>query len=169
MFKLIVPDGINMRLDKFLSENLDHLSRSKIQNLISNGNVTINDKEQKSSFRLTENESIAVYIDEEEESTDNHLAQEIPLTIIYEDDDILVIDKQAGLVVHPGKGMDDNTLLNGLMYYTSSLSDINGPSRLGIVHRLDKDTSGIMVIAKTNSAHRFIAKQFEKRSVKKHI
>ena len=167
MVKLIVPDGINMRLDKFLSENLDHLSRSKIQNLISNGNVTINDKEKKSSFRLTGNESIAVYIDEKEESTDNHLAQEIPLTIIYEDDDILVIDKQAGLVVHPGKGMDDNTLLNGLMYYTSSLSDINGSSRLGIVHRLDKDTSGIMVIAKTNSAHRFIAKQFEKRSVKK--
>ena len=75
MVKLIVPDGINMRLDKFLSENLDHLSRSKIQNLISNGNVIINDKEQKSSFRLTGNESIAVYIDEKEESTDNHLAQ----------------------------------------------------------------------------------------------
>jgi len=167
MFKLIVPDGINMRLDKYLSENLDHLSRSKIQNLISNGNVTINDKEQKSSFRLTGNESITIYIDEEEESTDNHLAQEIPLTIIYEDDEILVIDKQAGLVVHPGAGVNDNTLLNGLMYYTSSLSDINGPSRLGIVHRLDKDTSGIMVIAKTNSAHTYISEQFEKRNVKK--
>jgi 23S rRNA pseudouridine1911/1915/1917 synthase len=154
-----------MRLDKYLSENLDQLSRSKIQNLINDGKVMINGEQEKSSYRLNGNESIVVYLDEDETSTKNHVAQEIPLTIIHEDDDILIIDKQAGLVVHPGTGMNDNTLLNGLLYYTSSLSDINGPSRLGIVHRLDKDTSGIMVVAKTNSAHKYIAEQFEKRNI----
>ena len=165
MFTLIVPNSINMRLDKYLSENLDQLSRSKIQNLINDGKVMINGEQEKSSYRLNGNESIVVYLDEDETSTNNHVAQEIPLTIIHEDDDILIIDKQAGLVVHPGTGMNDNTLLNGLLYYTSSLSDINGPSRLGIVHRLDKDTSGIMVVAKTNSAHKYIAEQFEKRNI----
>ena len=165
MFTLIVPNSINMRLDKYLSENLDQLSRSKIQNLINDGKVMINGEQEKSSYRLNGNESIVVYLDEDETSTKNHVAQEIPLTIIHEDDDILIIDKQAGLVVHPGTGMNDNTLLNGLLYYTSSLSDINGPSRLGIVHRLDKDTSGIMVVAKTNSAHKYIAEQFEKRNI----
>ena len=167
MFTLIVPNSINMRLDKYLSENLDQLSRSKIQNLINDGKVMINGEQEKSSYRLNGNESIVVYLDEDETSTKNHVAQEIPLTIIHEDDDILIIDKQAGLVVHPGTGMNDNTLLNGLLYYTSSLSDINGPSRLGIVHRLDKDTSGIMVVAKTNSAHKHIAEQFEKRNILK--
>lgn len=165
MFTLIVPNSINMRLDKYLSENLDQLSRSKIQNLINDGKVMINGEQEKSSYRLNGNESIVVYLDEDETSTKNHVAQEILLTIIHEDDDILIIDKQAGLVVHPGTGMNDNTLLNGLLYYTSSLSDINGPSRLGIVHRLDKDTSGIMVVAKTNSAHKYIAEQFEKRNI----
>jgi len=154
-----------MRLDKYLSENLDQLSRSKIQHLINDGKVMINGEQEKSSYRLNGNESIVIYLDEHEKSTNNHVAQEIPLAIIHEDEDILIIDKQAGLVVHPGTGMKDNTLLNGLMYYTSSLSDINGPSRLGIVHRLDKDTSGIMVVAKTNSAHKYIAEQFEKRNI----
>ena len=165
MFTLIVPNSINMRLDKYLSENLDQISRSKIQNLINDGKVMINGEQEKSSYRLNGNESIVVYFDNNEISTNNHIAQEIPLTIIHEDDDILIIDKQAGLVVHPGTGMVDNTLLNGLLYHTSSLSNVNGPSRLGIVHRLDKDTSGIMVVAKTNSAHRFIAEQFEKRKI----
>ena len=165
MFTLIVPNSINMRLDKYLSENLDQISRSKIQNLINDGKVMINGEQEKSSYRLNGNESIVVYFDNNEISTNNHIAQEIPLTIIHEDDDILIIDKQAGLVVHPGTGMVDNTLLNGLLYHTSSLSNVNGPSRLGIVHRLDKDTSGIMVVAKTNSAHKFIAEQFEKRKI----
>ena len=165
MFTLIVPNSINMRLDKYLSENLDQISRSKIQSLINDGKVMINGEQEKSSYRLNGNESIVVYFDNNEISTNNHIAQEIPLTIIHEDDDILIIDKQAGLVVHPGTGIVDNTLLNGLLYHTSSLSNVNGPSRLGIVHRLDKDTSGIMVVAKTNSAHRFIAEQFEKRKI----
>ena len=165
MFTLIVPNSINMRLDKYLSENLDQISRSKIQNLINDGKVMINGEQEKSSYRLNGNESIVVYFDNNEISTNNHIAQEIPLTIIHEDDDILIIDKQAGLVVHPGTGMVDNTLLNGLLYHTSSLSNVNGPSRLGIVHRLDKDTSGIMVVAKKNSAHKFIAEQFEKRKI----
>tara|TARA_B110000438_G_scaffold232632_1_gene228392 strand:- start:47 stop:1009 length:963 start_codon:yes stop_codon:yes gene_type:complete len=167
MATLIVPSSINMRLDKYLSEQFDHFSRSKIQSLISDGKVTINGLKEKSSYRLNGNESIVVYYEKCDNSTNNHIAQEIPLNIIFEDDDILIIDKQSGLGVHPGTGMNDNTLLNGLMYYTSSLSDINGPSRLGIVHRLDKETSGVMVVAKTNFAHKHIAKQFEKRNVLK--
>ena len=170
MLTLVVPNSINMRLDKYLSENLDHLSRSKIQTLINDGKVTINDRKEKSSFRLSGNESIVIYYKEYDNSTNNHVAQNIPLTIIHEDDDLLIIDKQPGLVVHPGTGVSDNTLLNGLMYYTSSLSDINGSSRLGIVHRLDKETSGIMIVAKTNLAHKHIAEQFEKRKIiKKYV
>ena len=152
-----------MRLDKYLSENIDYLSRSKIQGLINDGKVTINGENEKSSYKLNGDESIVIYYDESNESKNIHLPQEIPLNIIYEDEQILIIDKQPGLVVHPGNGINDNTLLNGLMYYTKSLSDINGPLRLGIVHRLDKDTSGIMIIAKTNFAHTHIAQQFEKR------
>ena len=95
-----------------------------------------------------------IYYEEKNESKNIHLPQEIPLNIIYEDEQILIIDKQPGLVVHPGNGINDNTLLNGLMYYTKSLSDINGPLRLGIVHRLDKDTSGLILIAKNNISPR---------------
>ena len=156
-----------MRLDKYLSENIDYLSRSKIQGLINDGKVTINGENEKSSYKLNGDESIVIYYEENNESKNIHLPQEIPLNIIYEDEQILIIDKQPGLVVHPGSGINDNTLLNGLMYYTKSLSDINGPLRLGIVHRLDKDTSGIMIIAKTNFAHTHIAQQFEKRKVSK--
>ena len=116
-----------MRLDKYLSENIDYLSRSKIQGLINDGKVTINGENEKSSYKLNGDESIVIYYEENNESKNIHLPQEIPLNIIYEDEQILIIDKQPGLVVHPGSGINDNTLLNGLMYYTKSLSDINGP------------------------------------------
>ena len=91
MFTLVVPNSINMRLDKYLSENLDHLSRSKIQTLINDGKVTINDRKEKSSYRLSGNESIVIYHKEYDNSTNNHVAQNIPLTIIHEDDDLLII------------------------------------------------------------------------------
>ena len=103
-----------MRLDKYLSENIDYLSRSKIQGLINDGKVTINGENEKSSYKLNGDESIVIYYEENNESKNIHLPQEIPLNIIYEDEQILIIDKQPGLVVHPGNGINDNTLLNGL-------------------------------------------------------
>ena len=167
MVNLTVPSSINMRLDRYLSKQLVDYSRSQIQAMIQNGKVMIDGRKEKSSYRLQGSEAIVVDPIQSQPSPVIIEPQDIPLSIIYEDDAILVIDKQSGLVVHPGTGQKDNTLVNGLMFYTSVLSDINGSNRPGIVHRLDQDTSGMMVIAKTNLAHRKIAKQFENKQVKK--
>ena len=167
MVNLTASSGINMRLDKYLSEQLVDYSRSQIQAMIQDGKVMIDGRKEKSSYRLQGSEAIVVDPIQSQPSPVIIEPQDIPLSIIYEDDAILVIDKQSGLVVHPGTGQKDNTLVNGLMFYTSALSDINGSNRPGIVHRLDQDTSGMMVIAKTNLAHRKIAKQFENKQVKK--
>ena len=170
MVSLTVPSSIDMRLDKFLSEQLVDYSRSQIQTMIQDGKIIIDGRKEKSSYRLQGHEAIVVNPVQFQTSPEIIEPQNIPLSIVYEDDDILVINKQPGLVVHPGTGVKDNTLVNGLMFYTSSLSDINGLTRPGIIHRLDRDTSGVMVVAKTNLAHRKIAEQFEnKRVVKTYI
>ena len=167
MVNLTASSGINMRLDKYLSEQLVDYSRSQIQVMIQDGKVMIDGRKEKSSYRLQGSEAIVVDPIQSQPSPVIIEPQDIPLSIVYEDDAIIVIDKQSGLVVHPGTGQKDNTLVNGLMFYTSSLSDINGSNRPGIVHRLDQDTSGVMVVAKTNFAHRKIAEQFENKQVKK--
>ena len=167
MVNLTASSGINMRLDKYLSEQLVDYSRSQIQAMIQDGKVMIDGRKEKSSYRLQGSEAIVVDPIQSQPSPVIIEPQDIPLSIVYEDDAIIVIDKQSGLVVHPGTGQKDNTLVNGLMFYTSALSDIYGLTRPGIVHRLDRDTSGVMVIAKTNLAHRKIAKQFENKQVKK--
>ena len=167
MVNLTASSGINMRLDKYLSEQLVDYSRSQIQAMIQDGKVMIDGRKEKSSYRLQGSEAIVVDPIQSQPYPVIIEPQDIPLSIVYEDDAIIVIDKQSGLVVHPGTGQKDNTLVNGLMFYTSALSDINGSNRPGIVHRLDQDTSGVMVIAKTNLAHRKIAKQFENKQVKK--
>ena len=167
MVNLTASSGINMRLDKYLSEQLVDYSRSQIQVMIQDGKVMIDGRKEKSSYRLQGSEAIVVDPIQSQPSPVIIEPQDIPLSIVYEDDSIIVIDKQSGLVVHPGTGQKDNTLVNGLMFYTSSLSDINGSNRPGIVHRLDQDTSGVMVVAKTNFAHRKIAEQFENKQVKK--
>ena len=167
MVNLTASSGINMRLDKYLSEQLVDYSRSQIQAMIQDGKVMIDGRKEKSSYRLQGSEAIVVDPIQSQPSPVIIEPQDIPLSIVYEDDAIIVIDKQSGLVVHPGTGQKDNTLVNGLMFYTSALSDIYGLIRPGIVHRLDRDTSGVMVIAKTNLAHRKIAKQFENKQVKK--
>jgi len=167
MVNLTVPSSTDMRLDKYLSEQLGDYSRSQIQAMIQDGKIMIDGRKEKSSYRLQGSEAIVVDPIQSQPSTVIIEPQDIPLSIVYEDDAILVIDKQSGLVVHPGTGEKDNTLVNGLMFYTSALSDINGSTRPGIVHRLDRDTSGVMVIAKTNLAHRKIAKQFENKQVTK--
>ena len=167
MVNLTASSGINMRLDKYLSEQLVDYSRSQIQAMIQDGKVMIDGRKEKSSYRLQGSEAIVVDPIQSQPAPVIIEPQDIPLSIVYEDDAIIVIDKQSGLVVHPGTGQKDNTLVNGLMFYTSALSDIYGLTRPGIVHRLDRDTSGVMVIAKTNLAHRKIAKQFENKQVKK--
>ena len=167
MVNLTASSGINMRLDKYLSEQLVDYSRSQIQAMIQDGKVMIDGRKEKSSYRLQGSEAIVVDPIQSQPAPVIIEPQDIPLSIVYEDNAIIVIDKQSGLVVHPGTGQKDNTLVNGLMFYTSALSDIYGLTRPGIVHRLDRDTSGVMVIAKTNLAHRKIAKQFENKQVKK--
>lgn len=163
-------DQINdtkLRLDKFLDVKLVEYSRTQIQSWIKSGFVLVNNISVKASYTLELNDIISVQIPVKKNNTQSLKAQDIGIEIIYEDESIAVINKPAGLVVHPGAGNKDGTLANGLLYYFDSLSEVNGKTRPGIVHRLDADTSGVMVIAKTNQAHYYIANQFQNRQVKK--
>ena len=154
-----------MRLDKFLTENLKNLSRSQIKKIIISKNIKINKKQIiASSEKIKENDLIEVYIPEKK--TDYIKPKKINLDIIYEDEDIIVINKNSGLIVHPGAGNKDETLVNGLLYlYKNNLSNLNGEFRPGIVHRIDKDTSGIIVVAKNNHAHALLSEQFSKHTI----
>lgn len=142
-------------------------SRTQIQKYILSGYILVDGKPQPVSFKLHGGEQIEINIEEEIITDDKIIPQNIPLDIIYEDNEIVLVNKPAGMVVHPGSGNPDGTLANALAYHFSELSDVNSPLRPGIVHRLDMDTSGIIVVAKTNFAHIKIAEQFEKRLVKK--
>ena len=154
-----------MRLDKFLTENLKNLSRSQIKKIIVSKNIKINKKQIiASSEKIKENDLIEVNIPEKK--TDYIKPKKINLDIIYEDEDIIVINKNSGLIVHPGAGNKDETLVNGLLYlYKNNLSNLNGEFRPGIVHRIDKDTSGIIVVAKNNHAHALLSEQFSKHTI----
>jgi len=157
-----------MRLDLFLMQaclkyNLK-LSRSSIQKLIRQGSVYLNNQNAKAHYRLKGNETLKIRLEEKKSFT--LFAEDIPLDILYEDQDIIIINKPVGLVVHPAPGHYQHTLVNALLYHTQELSDIN-PDRPGIVHRLDKDTSGILVVAKNNNAHRHLAQQFARHSVRR--
>lgn len=161
----IVSDTENVRIDKYLSDNTEY-SREFIGKLIKNNLVTINGKSIKASKKLELNDEII--IKEEDYKEDNDIIPiKMDLDIVYEDDDIMVINKPSGLSVHPGSGNYTNTLVNGLMYYTKNLSDINGDIRPGIVHRIDKDTSGLLLIAKTNAAHNILADDFKEKKIKR--
>lgn len=156
-----------IRLDKYLSDQLIDLSRVRIQDLIRNGNVLVNGNQVKSSYRVCDGDEIHVDIIAVEQEPDHIIPEQMDLDIIYEDEDLAAVNKPAGLVVHPGKNNPQGTLANGLAHHFNNLSDINGVLRPGIVHRLDKDTSGIILVAKKNSSHMALAKQFEQRQVKK--
>lgn len=146
------------RLDKFLTRHIPEVSRSKIQQAVKEGRVLVDGQSVKANYKLKEDDHIWM---EYEEEVLEILSEEAPLDILYEDDDVLVLNKPSGLVVHPAPGHPDGTLVNRLLAHTSRLSDINGEFRPGIVHRLDKDTSGILVVAKTNEAHEDLAQQFK--------
>ena len=163
MEKLVVNVS-NERLDKYIASNTDY-SRSLVSKLIDNNYVLVNGKNEKGSYKVKENDEIEIldgYIEETEIEP-----VKMNLDIVYEDNDIMVINKPSGLTVHPGSGNKNNTLVNGLLEYTNNLSDVNGNERPGIVHRLDKDTSGLMLVAKTNKAHEILSKDFEKHDVKR--
>lgn len=163
--KVISAEESNIRLDKFLSKYLD-FSREYIKKLIMNDCVLVNDKKEKASYLVQMHDEILVQ-DEKftQESEIEPIRMDIP--IVYEDEDILVINKPSGLVVHPGSGNYQNTLVNGLLYYTKHLSDMGGVDRPGIVHRIDKDTSGLMMVAKTNKAHEILADDFKNKRIKR--
>ena len=153
------------RLDIFLSEKIDDLTRSNIKKIIKSSNVKINKKTAISSSKKVKTKdiiSIKLFI----KKLDKLSPSKIKLDVHYEDKDILILNKPKGMVVHPGAGNQENTLANALFYkYKNKLSDINGELRPGIVHRIDKDTSGLLVVAKNNSSHSKLGKQFSEHSI----
>ena len=152
------------RLDKYIADNTDY-SRALIGKMLDEY-ILVNDKKQKASYKVKENDVITIK-DGFKIDMNDIVPVHMDLDIVYEDDDIMVINKPSGLTVHPGSGNYDNTLVNGLLDYTNSLSDINGDLRPGIVHRLDKDTSGLMLVAKTNKAHEVLTTDFQNHDVKR--
>ena len=160
-------EKIGKRLDHYLLDNLTKYSRSRLQSFIRCGQILVNGNKCKTGYSLEMNDIIQVDLLKEESNLKKLIPENLNLTIIHEDESIVVINKPAGIIVHPGAGINSGTVANGLAYHFQKLSNINGDLRPGIVHRLDKDTSGVMVIAKTNSAHTFLADQFKDRKVKK--
>lgn len=158
------PDERGLRLDRFLSDRLPDLSRAYIQRLIDQGMVTVDGHRRKQTFKMTPGETIVVQVPPAEETALE--PEPIPLSVLYEDDDVLVIDKPAGLVVHPAPGHPTGTLVNALLHHVPGLS-VGGTNRPGIVHRLDKDTSGVMVIAKSDRGHAALRWQWSEQLVGK--
>lgn len=158
------PEDIGTRIDVFAAENSDALSRSGFKKLIAEGNVLVNDKAVKANYKLRKNDIVTLIIPESEPL--EIIPQNIPLDILYEDDDVIVINKPQGMVVHPAPGHYTDTLVNALLYHCGdSLSGINGVMRPGIVHRIDMDTSGVIMAAKNNNAHRSLAAQLAEHSI----
>ena len=157
-----VEDQAKERLDKYLTNYLEE-SRSYIIKMIKNGNVLVNGEEVSPHYEVRLDDVITVDKDYKEEV--NIEAEDIPLNIIYEDDDLIIINKPSGMVVHPGNGNESGTLVNALMHYTNKLSDVNGEVRPGIVHRIDKDTSGIMIVAKNNKAHEILSDMLSRHEI----
>ena len=154
----------DVRIDKYVTEHTDY-SRNLVLNLIKSGNILVNDNLVKPSYKVHTGDKIT--IKDVKMATDEITPWDYPLDIVYEDDDIIIVNKPSGMVVHPGAGNKDHTLVNALKYHTDKLSDINGIERLGIVHRIDKDTSGLIIVAKTNKAHEVLGEYFKSHSIKR--
>lgn len=162
----VTLDEDQMRLDQFLACLLSAQSRSYLQKIIKQGNVLVNGQKRKPASRVKLDDRVEVVLPEP--ISLNLIPEPIPLAVVYEDNQLLVLNKQAGLVVHPGAGCRQHTLVNALLHHCrEQLSGIGGVLRPGIVHRLDKDTSGCLVVAKDDQTHRELARQFHDRQVKK--
>lgn len=149
------------RIDKYLQKNTEY-TRSKIQKMIESGNITVNEKKVKQGYILKENDEIQItdYIEDTSVEPEN-----IPLDILYEDEDLIVVNKPSGMVVHPAPGNYHNTLVNALLYHTKNLSSVNTNIRPGIVHRIDADTSGLLLVAKNDKTHNSLAEAIQKKEV----
>ena len=157
-------DGTDDRIDKFLAEQCEELSRSFLQKLLKSGEVSVNGQAVKASFRLSEGDLIVFEVPEA--AKPEILPEPIPLDILYEDEDVILINKPKGMVVHPAAGHYSGTLVNALMYHCrDSLSGINGVLRPGIVHRIDMDTTGVIIACKNDVSHRSIAEQLKEHSI----
>lgn len=154
-----------VRIDKYLSEMLEEKSRSFIQELIKKEKVVVNNKIPKSNYKVKAFDNIELELPEPEILKVE--AEDIPLNILYEDNDVIVVDKEQGMVVHPAPGNYHGTLVNALLFHCKDLSGINGIIRPGIVHRIDKDTSGILVVAKNDEAHNKLSEQLKNHSMKR--
>lgn len=163
---LQAEEFVGERIDKFLSCRLEEVSRSYIQKLIKEGHVSVNGKPVKANYKLGAGDEISVEIPEAKEP--DILPEDIPLDILYEDQDILVVNKPKGMVVHPAAGHYSGTLVNALMYHCKdSLSGINGVMRPGIVHRIDMDTTGSLLVCKNDEAHRILAEQLKEHTIRR--
>jgi len=164
--ELVVSKEIaGRRLDRFLSSRFPDYSRTFLQKLIDEGNVLVNGKRVKRSYEVGRGEVIRLTLPPREEETIE--GEDIPLDIIYEDEHLLLVNKPAGMVAHPARGHASGTLVNALVFHCQKLSDARGPLKPGIVHRLDRDTTGILLVAKTNPAHHDLTLQFERREIYK--
>lgn len=160
----VEEDGTDDRIDKFLAEQCEELSRSFLQKLLKSGEVSVNGQAVKASFRLSEGDLIVFEVPEA--AKPEILPEPIPLDILYEDEDVILVNKPKGMVVHPAAGHYSGTLVNALMYHCrDSLSGINGVLRPGIVHRIDMDTTGVIIACKNDVSHRSIAEQLKEHSI----
>lgn len=163
--EIYVDEDDNERLDAYLANELDEISRSYVQKLIKEKLVFVNDKHVKSSYLVKEGDFIKVNLPKPKEL--EIIPEDIPIDIIYEDEDIAIINKQQDMVVHPAPGNYNGTLVNALLFHIDNLSSINGIIRPGIVHRLDKDTSGLLIIAKNDKAHKTLSANLKDRNIKR--
>lgn len=163
IIEIYVDEDDNERLDYYLSSELNEVSRTYIQRLIKDGLVEVNGLKKKSSYLVKEGDKIIVNLPKPKEL--EIVPENIPLDIIYQDNDIVVVNKSQDMVVHPAPGNYTGTLVNALLYHIDTLSSINGVIRPGIVHRLDKDTSGILIVAKNDFSHRALSEQLKSRNV----
>ncbi|MBM7644290.1 23S rRNA pseudouridine1911/1915/1917 synthase [Scopulibacillus daqui] len=160
--EIIITNDQHVRIDKWVHEQFPDLSRTRIQEMIKDGLITVNDQAVKPNYKINGGDRIKVEINEPEPLSVE--PENIPLDIVYEDQDLLVVNKPRGMVVHPAPGHYAGTLVNGLLYHCRDLSGINGVLRPGIVHRIDKDTSGLLVVAKNDQAHRSLAEQLKEKT-----
>lgn len=165
--QIIIDENlVNKRLDHIISETNSDFSRSYIKELIEDNYILVNEKSTKASYKVKLDDVIDIF-DKPVESLDIK-PENIPLNIVYEDEDLLVINKPTGMVVHPGAGIYSHTLVNALLYHIKDLSGINGKIRPGIVHRIDKDTSGLLIVAKNDKTHNFLAQQLKDKTLNRH-
>ncbi len=166
ILRIVVPPGQKkIRIDLYLTQHVENATRNKVQQAITQGRVLVNGKTVKSSYSVLPEDNIQVTLSRPPRSVAK--AEAIPLKIVYEDDQLLVVNKLAGMVTHPAYGNYTGTLVNALLHHCRQLSGVNDELRPGIVHRLDKDTSGLLVVAKTDHAHSFLAAQFARRTIER--